>query len=74
MRDGVQEYEYMKMLAAIDKNDSRVSMIVNKVIGKPFGNNAVGNLHVWNYDPKKWDESRKELGLLINQANKNPSK
>jgi hypothetical protein len=67
MRDGVQEYEYMKMLAAIDKNDQRVTNIVSRVIEKPFGNNAVGNLNVWSYDPKKWDESRKELGQLINQ-------
>jgi hypothetical protein len=68
MRDGVQEYEYMRMLTALDKNDKRVSMIVNSVIAKPFGNNSVGNLQVWSYDPKKWDESRKELGQLINQT------
>ncbi len=68
MRDGVQEYEYMKMLAAMDNNENRVSGIVNKVINKPFGNNAVGNIGVWNYDPQKWDESRKELGELINNS------
>ncbi|MCW3108342.1 MAG: hypothetical protein JWQ09_2848 [Segetibacter sp.] len=68
MRDGVQEYEYMKMLAAIDKSDKRVSSIVNNVINKPFGDNAVGNLDVWSYDPQKWDDSRNELGQLINEA------
>jgi hypothetical protein len=74
MRDGVQEYEYMKLLSAIDKSDTRVSSIVNNVINKPFGDNGVGNLDVWSYDPKKWDESRNQLGELINQAIKNVSK
>ncbi|RYY13726.1 MAG: DUF4091 domain-containing protein, partial [Chitinophagaceae bacterium] len=72
MRDGVQEYEYMRLLTAIDKNDQRVNNIVNGIIGKPFGNNAIGNLDVWNYDPRKWDESRKELGKLIHQSVKKP--
>lgn len=73
MRDGVQEYEYMKMLSAIDKNENRVSNIVNKVINNPFGDNAVGNVDVWTYDPQKWDESRKELGKLITQSLKKQS-
>jgi hypothetical protein len=68
MRDGVQEYEYMKLLSSIDKNETRVSSIVNSMIERPFGNDAVGNLNVWNYDPQKWDESRKELGKLINES------
>jgi hypothetical protein len=74
MRDGVQEYEYMKMLSGIDKNDKRVSSIVNNVINRPFGDNAVGNLDVWSYDPQKWDDSRNQLGELINQAIKNVRK
>ena len=74
MRDGVQEYEYMKMLTALDKNETRVSNIVNKVIDRPFGDNAVGNLNVWSYDPQKWDDSRNQLGQLINEAIKNVSK
>ncbi|MEO7309733.1 MAG: hypothetical protein ABIX01_05005 [Chitinophagaceae bacterium] len=74
MRDGVQEYEYMKMLAAIDKNDNRVSNIVNKIIDRPFGDNSVGNLNVWSYDPQKWDAGRNELGQLINEAIKKAGK
>lgn len=73
MRDGVQEYEYMKLLAALDKNETRVRNIVNKVIARPFGDNAVGNLNVWSYDPQMWDESRNQLGQLINEAIKNES-
>jgi hypothetical protein len=70
MRDGVQEYEYMKILSAIDKSEDRVSRIVNKVVNRPFGDNAVGNIDVWSYDPQKWDESRNELGQLIHDAKK----
>jgi hypothetical protein len=68
MRDGVQEYEYMRMLSALDKNDVRVNEVINQVIDKPFGNNAVGNINVWNYDPAKWDQARKKLGTLINET------
>ncbi|RYF87065.1 MAG: DUF4091 domain-containing protein, partial [Chitinophagaceae bacterium] len=71
MRDGVQEYEYMRLLQAIDKSDSRVNTIIDKIIRRPFGNDAVGNIDVWSYDPEKWDNARKELGMLINEANKN---
>ena len=74
MRDGVQEYEYMKMLTSIDKNKDRVSNIVNKIIDRPFGDLSVGNLNVWSYDPQKWDAGRIELGELINEALKNLSK
>ncbi len=74
MRDGVQEYEYMKLLAAFDKNENRVGNIVNKVINKPFGNDAVGNVDVWSYDPQKWDEGRIALGELINQSVKKQGK
>ena len=74
MRDGVQEYEYMKMLTSIDKNKDRVSNIVNKIIDRPFGDQSVGNLNVWSYDPQKWDAGRIELGELINEALKNLSK
>jgi hypothetical protein len=71
MRNGVQEYEYMRMLATIDKNDKRTNDIVNSIIERPYGNNAVGNINVWNYNPKKWDEVRRLLGELISQSIKN---
>lgn len=71
MRNGVQEYEYMKILAALDKSDNRVNNIINSIINKPFGDSAIGNLNVWSYDPGKWDKSRLQLGGLINQSMKN---
>lgn len=74
MRDGVQEYEYMKLLTTLDKSDNRVSAVVNSIINKPFGDSAVGKLEVWSYDPEQWDTSRIKLGQLINERLKNSSK
>lgn len=74
MRDGVQEYEYMKMLTALDKSDNRVSKVVNTIINKPFGDSAIGKLDVWSYNPEQWDGSRIKLGQLINEQIKNAGK
>ena len=71
MRNGVQEYEYMRLLTVLDNNDQRVAALVNDVIGRPFGNQSVGHLNVWSYDPELWDRKRLELGELINQFSKN---
>jgi hypothetical protein len=66
MRDGVQEYEYMRLLSAIDKNNNRVDSIVNSIINQPFGDKSIGKLDVWNYDPERWDKARIEMGEMIN--------
>ncbi|MBA2563642.1 MAG: DUF4091 domain-containing protein, partial [Chitinophagaceae bacterium] len=42
MRNGVQEYEYMRLLSAIDKNNDRVNNIVNTIINQPFGDKSIG--------------------------------
>ncbi|MEJ7677179.1 MAG: glycoside hydrolase domain-containing protein [Segetibacter sp.] len=68
MRNGVQEYEYMRLLSGIDKNNNRVDSIVSSIIKQPFGTKSIGNLNVWSYDPEQWDKSRNELGELINEA------
>ena len=68
MRNGVQEYEYMRLLSELDKNTDRVDKIVNSIINQPFGRNSIGNLDVWSYDAEQWDQSRIKLGELINQA------
>lgn len=68
MRDGVQEYEYLRMLAALDGNNVRADSIVNTIIGEPFGDRSIGRLDVWKYDAKKWDEARTNLGALIHAA------
>jgi hypothetical protein len=69
MRNGVQEYEYMRMLSGLDKNDDQVNNIVNSIIKEPFGDKSIGNLDVWSYDPEQWDTARIKLGELINTAN-----
>jgi hypothetical protein len=69
MRNGIQEYEYMRLLSELDKNTDRVDKIVNSIINQPFGRNSIGNLDVWSYDAEQWDQSRIKLGELINQIN-----
>ncbi|HKG67853.1 MAG TPA: glycoside hydrolase domain-containing protein [Segetibacter sp.] len=68
MRSGIQEYEYMRLLSGLDKNNNRVDNIVNGVINQPFGKKSIGKLDVWSYDPEQWDTARIKLGELINQA------
>ncbi len=71
MRDGVQEYEYMRLLSEIDGNDERVEEIVNSIIKQPFGESSIGNLDVWIFDAEQWDMRRIQLGKLIEESNKN---
>jgi len=66
MRDGVQEYEYMKLLASADGNRIRTDSIVNSIIKEPFGPKSIGNLDVWSFDPAKWDKARITMGEMIN--------
>lgn len=68
MRNGVQEYEYLRMLSAMDGNNFRADSIVNTIIGEPFGDQAIGRVDVWKYDAQKWDEARNNLGTLIHDA------
>jgi hypothetical protein len=68
MRDGVQEYEYMRLLSEIDKNNIRVDSVVNSIIKLPFGPKSIGNLDVWSFDAGKWDEARITMGKMINEA------
>jgi hypothetical protein len=70
MRNGVQEYEYMRLLSELDKNNDRVDSIVNDIIKEPFGDKSIGKLDVWSYDPEQWDASRIKLGELIDEAKK----
>jgi hypothetical protein len=72
MRDGVQEYEYMRLLSEMDENKIRVDSVVNNIIKLPFGPNSIGNLDIWSYDAEKWDKSRIQLGEMIEKARKKP--
>ena len=68
MRDGVQEYEYMRLLSQKDGNRARVDEIVNSIIKQPFGTNAIGNLDVWSFDAEQWDRARIKMGELISEV------
>jgi len=70
LRNGVQEYEYMRLLKNIDGNENRVNAIVNGVIKEPFGDKAIGNLDVWSFDAQLWDEGRIRMGDMIHAASK----
>ena len=70
LRNGVQEYEYMRLLSEIDKSTERVDSIVNRIIKNPFGPRATGNKDIWEYDARKWDENRVMMGEMIDKANK----
>ena len=72
MRNGVQEYEYMRLLSELDGNTERADEIVNSIIDMPFGENSIGRLDVWSVDAEKWDQKRLEIGELIHQAKNNP--
>jgi hypothetical protein len=67
LRDGVQEYEYMRLLAESDKSSERVDSLVNSIIKLPFGPNSVGNLNVWRFDPEAWDKTRISMGEMIDK-------
>jgi len=71
MRDGVQEYEYMRLLSALDGNEDRVNEIVNNIIKDPFGEKSIGNLDVWSFDAEQWDLARLKMGELIHEAKQN---
>lgn len=68
MRDGVEEYEYFRLLATLDGNADRADKVVNRIINRPFGEQSLGNLDVWNHNPEDWDTARIEVGDLIEEA------
>ena len=68
MRDGVQEYEYMRLLSELDKNRTRVDSVVNSIIKQPFGPKSIGNLDVWSFDAQQWDKARIAMGVMIHEG------
>jgi len=68
MRDGIQEYEYLRLLAKADGNSMRADSLVNTIIKQPFGPKAIGNLEVWSFDPEAWDRTRIVMGEMINRT------
>lgn len=70
MRDGVQEYEYLRLLAKLDGHSKRADALVDQLIKEPFGDKSIGNLDVWSYDQEQWHQVRMELGELISKRKK----
>lgn len=70
MRDGVQEYEYLRLLAKLDGNSKRADALVDQLIKEPFGDKSIGNLDVWSYDQEQWHKVRMKLGELISKSKK----
>ena len=68
MRDGVQDYEYLRLLTKLDGNSKRADELVNKLIKEPFGDKSIGNLDVWSYDQEQWHKVRLELGELVSKG------
>jgi hypothetical protein len=66
-RDGVEEYEYLRLLSQLDGNSRRVEKIVGRLVFNPYGKAAIGNLEAWNHNPGEWDAARIELGNLIEE-------
>jgi len=74
MRDGIQEYEYLRLAASNGISKDKINELVNSLVNQPFGEASMGKLDVWSYDPQKWDESRIRLGDMISQALTNKNK
>jgi hypothetical protein len=68
MRDGVEEYEYMQLLARLDGTRGRVDKVVDSIVFNPYGKASIGNLNPWNHNPRAWDEARESLGRIIEAA------
>ena len=67
LRNGVQEYEYMRLLTQLSGSREEADRIVNEIINQPFGENSFGVLKVWDYDPQKWDMARVEMGKMMHK-------
>jgi len=37
IRDGIEEYEYMRLLSELDGNTDRADQVINRIIKEPFG-------------------------------------
>ncbi len=68
MREGVEEWEFMRLLSEARGSKDQVDEIVNSLIDGPWGDKSIGTIDVWSYDAKAYDRARVEMGRLIDQA------
>jgi hypothetical protein len=64
-RDGVEEFEFLRLLSQLDGDKRRADEIVERLVFNPYGKASIGNLEAWNHNPEQWDAARIELGNLI---------
>ncbi len=67
MRDGVEEWEMLRMLSeagAPEQADSAVA----RIIRRPFGEQSIGELDIWDYHPQHWDKAAGELAETLERA------
>lgn len=67
MRNGVQEYEYLKLLESLSPDGDHVMDIVNSIINEPFGQDAIGVIDIWSFDAEEWDQLRIQIGKQIEE-------
>lgn len=65
MREGVEEYAFMQLLSKLDGTTERADAIVNELVHAPWGDASIGNINVWDYNARRYDQGRIELGNLI---------
>ncbi|MGV8133846.1 MAG: glycoside hydrolase domain-containing protein [Mangrovibacterium sp.] len=65
MRNGVQEYEYMRILTHLKGSKESVDQIVNRIINEPFGKKGIGVIDVWSFDAEAWAKARLAMGKSI---------
>jgi len=68
MRNGIQEYEYMRLLSQLTGSKDPVDKIIDKIINEPFGKKGIGVIDVWSFDAEAWANARLQLGELIHKA------
>jgi hypothetical protein len=66
MRNGIQEYEYLRLLKDLAPGSNHANNLVNDIINEPFGRNAIGVIDIWSFDAEKWDKKRIQIGEQIN--------
>lgn len=66
IRNGIQEYEYLTLLKKLTPNKNTAYEIVDEIINKPFGPNAIGVIDIWSFNAEEWDKKRIQIGELIN--------
>ena len=65
-RRGLQDYEYMWMLAEKTGGKQASDKLVNGVVYKrPFGKASINDIEIWKNNPDEWDKARDQAGEIL---------